>query len=219
MVTVAGVDGCRGGWVAVTDAGAAVLPSFAAVLDALPADAVVAVDVPIGLEDAYVRGGRACDRAARALLGPKRGASVFPAPPRRALRARSIEQARSKGWPATKQGLGILPKIVDVDRVMAPSLQSRVFEVHPELSFCRMNRGVPVLSNKLQRAGRDERRALLAEAGVPVPARCGQGEAEDDLLDACALWWSARRIAVGRSGRVPEQPPVDSRGLRMEINW
>ncbi|TIN07407.1 MAG: DUF429 domain-containing protein, partial [Mesorhizobium sp.] len=52
-MTVVGVDGCRAGWIAVRrDPGAApsvaVFPSFAALLDALPADATVAVDMPIG---------------------------------------------------------------------------------------------------------------------------------------------------------------------------
>jgi predicted RNase H-like nuclease len=38
---------------------------------------IIAVDVPIGLLDAYEVGGRACDRAARKLLGVPRASSVF----------------------------------------------------------------------------------------------------------------------------------------------
>jgi predicted RNase H-like nuclease len=40
----------------------------------------------------------------------------------------------------------------------------------------------------------------------------------DDLLDACACAWSARRIAEGRAVRFPADPPQDARGLRMAIH-
>jgi predicted RNase H-like nuclease len=108
---LAGVDGCRTGWVVVTERSAAVAPTFAAVLAALPDDAIVAVDMPIGLADRYEPGGRECDRQARRLLGRGRGSSVFPAPPRPALGARTLAEARERGWPATLQALHLLPKI------------------------------------------------------------------------------------------------------------
>ena len=41
--------------------------------------------------------------------------------------------------------------------------------------------------------------------------------APDDLLDAYVLTRTACRIATGQASRVPPAPPVDSRGLRMEI--
>ena len=40
------------------------------------------IDTPIGLPDRAERGGRACDAAARRLLGPGRASSVFSAPVR-----------------------------------------------------------------------------------------------------------------------------------------
>src|SRR6266700_814257 len=84
MLPVAGVDGCRAGWLVVHGGRAAVCTDFAEVLTALPDDAVVAVDMPIGLVDEHEPGGRAVDRAARARLGAKRS-SVFSPPPRCAL--------------------------------------------------------------------------------------------------------------------------------------
>lgn len=219
MTPVAGVDGCRAGWVVVHDGAAFVCDDFVTVLDALPDDTVVAVDIPIGLADHYQVGGRECDRSARARLGRVRGTSVFPAPPRPALAARSLEQARELGWPATKQALNIAAKIDQVDRVMTPALQRRVFEVHPELSFAELNAGRVLLSKKRRRTGRDERWSLLERAGVPTPARPHAGEAEDDLLDACAAAWSARRIAQGDDQLLPITPLCDARGLRMEIRW
>jgi predicted RNase H-like nuclease len=217
MVPVAGVDGCRTGWVVVHDRRAAVYASFGEVLAALPDATVVAVDMPIGLVDEHRPGGRAADRAARTELGPKHN-SVFSAPPRSVLGARTLPEARRRGGKLTLQTLNLLPRIEDVDRVMTPALQARVFEVHPELSFAAMDDGRPVLAPKRAARGSEVRRALLARTGVPVPER-PRGAALDDLLDACALSWSAGRIARRETRRVPTVATFDRRGLRMDVRW
>ncbi|MDQ6853456.1 MAG: DUF429 domain-containing protein [Actinomycetota bacterium] len=217
MVPVAGVDGCRGGWVVVHKGHAVVHGDFAGALSALPDDTVVAVDIPIGLADRHEPGGRDVDRAAREQLGPKR-ASVFSAPPRPVLGARTLAEARRRGGRLTLQTLNLLPRIEDVDTVMTPELQSRVFEVHPELSFAAMDGGSPVLAPKRKTTGARHRRTLLARVGVEVPPRPA-GAALDDVLDACALEWSARRIAGGIASRVPAVSTRDARGLRMELRW
>ena len=217
MVPVAGVDGCRAGWIVVHDGCATVHPDFAAVLAALPEDSVVALDMPIGLVDEHQPGGRNVDRAARVELGPKRN-SVFSAPPRCALGSRTLGDARRHRARLTLQTLNLLPRIEDVDGVMTPDLQSRVFEVHPELSFAAMNGDDPVRAPKRSATGARERRALLQRAGVVVPERPA-GAALDDLLDACALAWSARRVARGAARRLPHRPAHDARGLRMELRW
>jgi predicted RNase H-like nuclease len=41
--------------------------------------------------------------------------------------------------------------------------------------------------------------------------------APDDLLDAVAAAWTARRLVEGVAERLPAEPAVDRRGLRMEI--
>lgn len=88
---VAGVDGCRGGWVAfkvelatrVTSVEVVDLPTW---LRERPPDlACLGIDIPIGL----LEGSRACDKAARKLLGQPRGTSVFAAPCRAALSAKT----------------------------------------------------------------------------------------------------------------------------------
>lgn len=216
MLPVAGVDGCRGGWVVVTETDAFVRPDFATVLAALPDDAVVAVDMPIGLPDEYIPGGREADRAARRAL-PTKASSVFSAPPRRAFGARSLREAQARGCRMTIQAFNILPKVQDVDGSMTPALQTRVHEVHPELCFQTMNGGQPVGAKK-SRGGRAVRRALVERARIDVPDRV-RGAAEDDLLDAAAALWGARRLAAGTACRVPGAAPLDRRGLRMEICW
>lgn len=220
MAQVAGVDGCRGGWVVVTEQGAFVCPDFGAVLAELEPRTVIGVDMPVGLHDEHVPGGRDPDRAARALL-QERWPTGFSAPVRRAFGAERLPEVQARGCRMTIQALKIMPKVEQIDRLITPTLQARVFEVHPELSFAAMNGDRPLLSSKTRGPGRADRRALLEREGVTIPERPRpyREVKEDDVLDACAALWSARRIANGTAARVPEPPPVDARGLRMEIWW
>lgn len=210
-----GVDGCRGGWLAVPLEGgeAVVHPTFADLLRAEP-DATLAVDVPIGLPDEGRTGDRACDKAARRLLGFPRRTSVFPPPLRHRLHA--TERPPEMGH----QSFGILPRIREADALFTPSLQARCVEAHPELAFALLA-GRPMRHAKRTAEGKAERRRALARVpGTPFARLPGlpRGAAMDDLLDACVLAWTAARVARGESLRVPEAPPVDSRGLRMEIH-
>ena len=208
-----GVDGCRGGWVAVAlDGGAPVVHATFADLLRAEARAPLAVDVPIGLLSEGATGDRACDKEARRLLGPRR-ASVFPPP----LRHR-LDAARSPPWMSV-QSFNILPKVREVDALMSPALQARCVEAHPELAFAALA-GRPMRHPKRTAEGkRERRRALGLVPGRPF-ARVGappRGAGVDDVLDACALAWTAARVAEGASLRVGAAP-VDSRGLRMEIH-
>jgi predicted RNase H-like nuclease len=209
LTFVAGVDGCRGGWaVAVADADTIldvqVVARFADVL-ALGCDAF-AVDMPIGLLD---RGPRACDVEARRLLGPRR-ASVFPAPTRPMLAAASYADALAIAG-LSKQAFNLLPKIREVDAAMSPRLQDTVVEVHPELCFSRLI-GAPCRWPKRTADGRAERLAVVQ----PRIDRPPSGAAWDDVLDACALVETARRLVVGDVQRLGDGSR-DARGLRCEI--
>lgn len=193
---------------------------FEEVLSLVPRTAVLAVDIPIGLPRA---GRRACDREARALLGPRRS-SVFSAPTRDLLHAKSFEEVRGRGL--TLQGFHILSRIREVDALVTAELQAAVREAHPELAFLSLS-GHPMRFGKKTAEGREERLAAL-EAGGPWPAprqafardarRFRRADvALDDILDAYALAVTARRIATGSARRLPAHPEVDERGLRMEI--
>src|SRR5271157_3482359 len=63
------------------------IPEAGSILDGGTDFDIIAIDIPIGLLDAYEIGGRACDRAARKFLGKPRGNSIFPAPVRPVLAA------------------------------------------------------------------------------------------------------------------------------------
>src|SRR5262249_15104243 len=201
---LAGVDGCRAGWVVVVarcDAQDAqehqvrICARFDDVLRLEPAPAVIAVDMPIGLLTAPQPGGRDCDRLARRLLG-RRASSIFTPPPRSLLDVTHYEQVRGHGL--SVQAFNIMAKMREVDRVMTPALQHRVYEAHPELAF-RTLAGRPMQYRKKTVAGREERVRVLEQAAHPLfqgirsaVAQALRGfprtqVAPDDILDAYVL--------------------------------
>ena len=232
MKPVVGVDGCPAGWIAIIWGWSlthCLCRSFAEVL-ALAGD-VIAVDMPIGFLTEDVAGGRLAEQSLRKFLKIKHS-SVFPTPARATVEAnpqtREIagEINRRNSSPPKSISVftfGILGKMHEVDRLMTPGLQTRVFETHPEACFTMMNDRVPILTSKKRTEGRKQREAALNAAGFPrhllPPAAYRRREVgADDLLDACACAWAARRILEGRSIRFPANPPLDAKGLRMEIN-
>lgn len=179
----------------------------------------VAVDIPIGLSD---DGRRAADFAARSLIGGRRS-SVFPPPARALLGCCDYASAnalprRTSGRGISRQTFNILGKIRDADGAMAPGLQQRLVESHPEVSFCALNADVHLQHAKRTAAGREERRGILSGVFADL-ARLSPppGAGWDDLYDACVLAWTAARLATGRESRLPATPQFDARGLRMEI--
>jgi predicted RNase H-like nuclease len=230
-VTVLGVDGCNGGWIVAARERGAIRCRRVAKLDELFAESlaprIVAVDIPIGLPES---GARECDVAARMLLGPKRGSSVFPAPLRALLAAKTYEEAgslreRIEGKRISKQAWMIYPKIAEVDLLLrrSPAARAATHEVHPEVSFYYLNGHSPIVAPKRRSAGQAERLALIRHwCGDSIQHELGRSRvltcASDDIIDAFAALWSAERIAAGRAVTLPANPELDSHGLAMSIS-
>lgn len=245
---LAGIDGCPAGWIAafVRPEGAgcamAVFSRFADVLTAPQRPAVMAVDVPIGLPEL---GGRAAEEVVRSRLG-KLKRSVFPVPSRRAVYAeigpfpdqqersaahqRACTVAAATSNPPKRipiQTFAIFSKIREVDAVLRaePALAARIYEVHPELAFWRLNGEQPLNEPKKVKSrpyapGLALRRQLLRAAGLPaelIDAAPPKGAAADDLLDALACAAIARRIHAGIARPFPDPPSRDTYGLPMAI--
>lgn len=235
---VAGVDGCKAGWVAVLrnlddPAGLRleVFPSFADILACDPFLAVIAVDMPIGLPERLDQTGRGPEKAARRHLG-ERQSSVFSVPSRAAVYETDYREAcdvaqRTSEPPrkVSKQCFYLFPKIREIDALMTPELEDRVFEVHPELAFWRLNgeREMSLPKKVKSRAnpdGLDQRRDLLVSKGLPAsfldqqpPKGCGR----DDLLDAAVNSLIAECCLEGIAKPFPDPFRRDGRGLRMAI--
>ncbi|MCX6462787.1 MAG: DUF429 domain-containing protein [Pseudonocardiales bacterium] len=210
-----------GGWV-VARVGAAgavtwtVRPDAAAVLAATAGCAAVGVDIPLGLPAGPAR--RACDVDTAAALGRARS-SVFACPPRAVLAAGSYDAACAvaravTGRAISLQSFHIGAKIREWDALA--DRPAHVVEVHPELALRRLAPDVDFAPKKTAR-GAGQRIAALARwldapaalADLPAGARL------DDVLDALAAAWSARRWADGSAEILG--PEVDDRGRPMFV--
>jgi predicted RNase H-like nuclease len=246
---LAGVDGCAGGWVVAladeqfTDVSLRQIKSFAELFSDGEGPSVTAVDMPIGLPERNGPKGRTPERLVRPLLGARQS-SVFSIPSRAAvyagadpnelderkrfLRACVIARATSaQGRAVAKQGFHIFRKIVDVDLFLRrrPDLLDRVFEVHPEVAFWRLNGSIPVpvpkkIKGKLCQAGMELRARLLVAAGVPVNAidiALPKPVARDDWIDALASLVVARRLVRREAISFPSPPEIDGLGIPIAI--
>ena len=195
---VAGLDGCRNGWIAVivtthhADARVRFAKSLMEIVNAPEVPAVMAVNIPIGLPDRSGPRGRTPDRLVRPLLGARQS-SVFSIPSRAAVYAAIDEavpeldqfkhacavarQTSAEGKGVARQGFNLFSKIIDIDCLLREqtNLVERVFECHPEVSFWAMNGRAPLLEpkkvrNKPHPPGLELRRQLLIGEGFQVPA-------------------------------------------------
>ena len=242
MELVAGVDGVTGGWVmAVTGAERGTQVEFLVrhSFQDLWADAqarrllVVGVDIPIGLSGV---GRRTADIQARARLGGQRQRSVFHAPAHCTVTARNHSEAyecnRRAGHKLSPLALSLLPKIREVRDAGRPDsyvndARPRLAEVHPEVSFTVLA-GAPMPFPKknpkdsTDRRGAEQRLAVLTDHfpniadAMRAPLASTPKVALDDVLDAAAAAWTARRIASGEAMCLGEGE-FDETGYPMNI--
>lgn len=211
-MSVVGIDGCKGGWVAIAldednRVHAYFVERLERLLEAVPTAQAVAIDIPIGLPSA---GRRRADIEARQLLGVRRS-SVFFAPVRNAIAAptHAVASAISKqitGHGLSRQSFALAPKILEAER-WSMSAPVPVWEVHPEVSFTIMV-GRPAAWPKSTWSGLRERQRALAHAGIVLDdiGAAGHKAGADDVLDAAAAAWSAARLHRGEGISIPDPP-------------
>jgi predicted RNase H-like nuclease len=232
---IAALDGCKDGWlIAITDRWPSENPvqllyasDFASCLKKTSACSAVLVDMPIGLPSGSEE--RSCDAEAREFLSGG-SSSVFRTPPRSVLQAATPEEFQRQYRAIVGKGAGlpvwgIVPKLLEVDRKLSDSvaLQERVYEFHPELAWRRL--AGRKLNSKHSAVGLLQRLSALDRAhpdwlGDAHELNLSKGVQLDDVLDAVVGLSVAQAIVDGTTParRFPvSQPPVDDRGLRMEI--
>jgi predicted RNase H-like nuclease len=212
---VLGADACPAGWVGIALSDdrvqAYVHAEIAGLVARASADgelAAVGIDIPIGLADA---GLRQADVLARKAAGP-RWASVFMTPVRAALavpdhQAASALNRELAGSGVSRQAFNLRDKILQVDRWL-PTAPCPVIEVHPELCFAEMA-GAPLTDSKSTWAGATSRHRLLAARGIELFGELGLARQQvgvDDVLDAAAVAWTARRFVAGAARCLPPEP-------------
>lgn len=202
---VAGVDGCKRGWVAVVLAGgrfleARLLDGVEASFEELADVGRIAIDVPIGY------GPREADALARSLVG---GSSVFSIPEKE-----KFEVPFAEGGGISAQAYALGDRIRHVTALAAND--SRLREVHPELCFTAMNDMRRLKFRKKSAGGAFERLGLLRKHGINIdPGTLGEAATVplDDVLDAAASAWTAARA---KPVSLPD-PPESRDGLSIAI--
>lgn len=235
---IAGVDGCPAGWIAVmapendlSRPQVRIVPALADLMTAEPRLEVLAVDMPMGLPELTRPGGRGPESAVRPLLG-ERQSSVFSIPSRRAVYAQEYRQACAEALETSepprkvsKQAFYLFPKIRELDALLLAGEEARLFEVHPEVAFWRLNGDAAMrlpkkIKGRVNPDGMAERRDVLRRFGLPgnvLEQPAPRGAAADDFLDASVNLLIAGRILRGEARPFPAEPGRDARGLRMAI--
>ncbi|MGJ3243100.1 MAG: DUF429 domain-containing protein [Opitutales bacterium] len=236
----AGIDGARGGWVGwlVETPGtftAVHADAFASLVTALPGNARIWVDMPIGLPagQPHDDGRRACDRLARQSLGGRLAARVFSAPIRAVLDQPSYDDAcrisrERTGRALSLQTWNICSKIGEVDRFLRTNVgaANRIREAHPEVALAALHPNGAIVSSKRSAKGRRARLSVLTGLGAPAAdgwIRKARQEAGDSRFSAYDDWLDALVLAAGfgQATTVTRLPVADTRdnpGLPVHIH-
>lgn len=229
-----GVDGCKCGWLSVAlGEGRAwevnLFHNISSLWENYHNASLILVDIPIGLREGG-RHERLCDLRARNLLGRPRGAGVFPAPCRPALKSTSYEQAceineQLTGKKLSRQTFAIIPKIMDMDTFLYKHRDARwlIRETHPEICFWAMS-GQAMKHHKTTEEGFTERKQILTKYFPQTPEMVAEtlikykltAIGKDDILDALAAAITIT-TGLGELATIPEKPEIDAQGLPMEM--
>ena len=202
---VAGVDGCKRGWVAVVLIDgrfreARLIGGVESSFEELADTTRIAIDVPIGY------GPREADTLARAVVG---GSSVFSIPERE-----RFEEPFAEGGGISAQAYALRDRISHVTVLAAGDPRFR--EVHPEVCFTAMNGMKRLKFRKKSAGGAFERLGLLRKHGINIdPGTLGAVATIplDDVLDAAACAWTAAR---SKAVSLPDPPELRD-GLSVAI--
>ena len=218
-----GIDGCRSGWIAAGPAGQWLHDdNLLRLLERMQPETAM-IDMPIGLSGQGVE--RRVEQAARKHLGRK-ASSVFTPPCRDAVYASDYRSAcelqeQHNGKRISIQAWNIVPRIRELDVLLREQRHwiERVYESHPELNFCLLNGGLPILESKKKADGRALRLACLQQYSPDVLLHFesglrlfkGKGVQPDDLIDALCL----QAVSLMNHCWLGEESLTDRFGLSM----
>ena len=222
MSQIIGIDGCKRGWFSVwQNPDDTIQSSIFSTLNHLKdffndeAHLIIGIDMPVVLSDFIPR---VADQLARKLLS-KKASSVFTAPTPEMLEQPNYERAsyvskRLFGKSMSLQSWYLFPKIKDVQTIIHDA-HINLYEIHPELSFRAMNHEEVILESKKSKEGFEIRNALLRRHFESFDFESirnlypRKDVMDNDILDAMAVLWSARRIKANEASflpKIPEKP-------------
>ena len=219
MPLIIGIDGCKSGWFSVWEnQDKSIHSSVFSNLNELKnffkneSQLIVGIDMPVVLSEVIPR---QADQLARKLLS-KKASSVFTAPTPEMLDQPNYEKASlvSKklfGKSMSLQSWYLFPKIKDV-QTMIHHEDMQIYEIHPELSFRAMNNEQVILESKKSPEGFAIRNSLLTMhfknfIFEEIRRQYARKDVMDnDILDALAVLWSAKRIQSNQASFLPQAP-------------
>lgn len=231
----AGIDGCKQGWILISfdeeDKKYQVIESQEALKSIFEEYDRIFIDMPIGLEDEEYT--RECDALLRKELGGEYSSSVFSPPIRPALEAPSYVEANmiSFDWTEKKlslQSWNITPKIKMLDLLLRenPGFKEKVLESHPELLFQKLNGGMIFQKKNLKKGIRHRLELIKDEEPIAddffrdIKEEWRRSEvAEDDIVDAMALAYYAKKSEIEGIKTIPTVVSYDSEGLPKAIHF
>lgn len=230
----AGIDGCKAGWILTTfdeNPSYHILRTDQDLIDALDSYDRIFIDMPIGLEDEVYT--RECDRLLREKLGSEYASSVFSPPIRPALHAPSYVEANMESFEYTEKKLtvqawNITPKIRILDALLIakPAFREKVLESHPELLFMKLNGGMIYQKKNTKKGLRhrldlvSQHKPIAADFFRDIKEEYRRNEVnEDDIVDSMALALAAKQSVEKGIQTLPENPPLDSEGLKKAIHF
>jgi predicted RNase H-like nuclease len=219
LALIIGIDGCKSGWFSVWEnhtgnIQSSIFPNLYDLNNFFIHEnhLIIGIDMPVILSD---KNPRQADQLARKLLS-KKASSVFSAPTPEMLEQPNYEKASSVskrlfGKSMTLQSWYLFPKIKDV-QTMIHHKKMNIYEIHPELSFRAMNNEKIILQSKKTYEGFSIRNSLLAKYFKVFNFQEIRMQYEkkdvmdDDILDAFAVLWSAKRIQSNEASFLPQTP-------------
>jgi predicted RNase H-like nuclease len=219
LLLIIGIDGCKSGWFSVWEnQDKSIHSSVFSNLNELKnffkneSQLIVGIDMPVVLSEVIPR---QADQLARKLLS-KKASSVFTAPTPEMLDQPNYEKAslvskKHFGKSMSLQSWYLFPKIKDV-QTMIHHEDMQIYEIHPELSFRAMNNEQVILESKKSPEGFAIRNSLLSmhfENFIFEEIRrqyARKDVMDNDILDALAVLWSAKRIQSNQASFLPKAP-------------
>ena len=231
---IAGVDGCRKGWIMVIWAEGlysyGVYEHFSDLMDQNPDLNRILIDIPIGLSSAATS--RTVDMLLRQEL-KGRSSTVFTPPCREAVYLTDYKAANEKnkfvvGKGISIQAFNICDKIRELDQYFQENgIPQKIIESHPELCFKYLNEGQVILSKKATAEGAEERLQILEKYDPSLRQLFEQILQEtlrkhvkkDDILDAIGLCLTNRLAGANNLRYLEGEQKMDEFCIPMKIAY
>jgi predicted RNase H-like nuclease len=121
----------------------------------------------------------------------------------------------------SKQGLGILPMIREVDSFLRKSAnwKNKLLESHPECAFQALNDGEGLQYSKHSDEGLAERIGILKKYGIDAESVFDAYPMFDkiDILDSLCLALTVKLCMKCGYETIPSMPRKDKLGLKMQV--